>query len=192
MPQDTDNDALKQSLIRAGLVPGPAEDLLRDFKPTVNLEVSYAGKPVELGTLFSASACEVAPAISFAPEGDDVGSRASYTLILVDCDASSSEDKGFCRHWVLPGLTPLASSSEHIVAETKFALTPYLGPTPDDGSDPHRCLFLLYREPRNLDMSKDDLDGDEPDQRRNFKPSVFAEQHGLVLVGVNWMRCSAD
>lgn len=68
MTQDTDNDALKQSLIRAGLVPGPAEDLLRDFEPTINLEVSYAGKPVELGTLFRASECEVAPAISFAPE----------------------------------------------------------------------------------------------------------------------------
>ena len=41
-------------------------------------------------------------------------------------------------------------------------------------------------------MSKDDLDGDEPEQRRHFKPSVFAEKHGLTLVGVNWMRCSAD
>jgi hypothetical protein len=41
-------------------------------------------------------------------------------------------------------------------------------------------------------MSKDDLDGDEPDQRRYFKPSAFAEKHGLVLVGVNWMTCGAD
>lgn len=41
-------------------------------------------------------------------------------------------------------------------------------------------------------MSKNDLGGDEPDQRRHFKPSVFAERHSLVLVGVNWMRCFAD
>ncbi len=68
MTQDTDSDALKQSLIKAELVPGPAEDLLRAFKPTVNLEVSYADKPVELGTLLPASECKIAPAISFAPE----------------------------------------------------------------------------------------------------------------------------
>lgn len=41
-------------------------------------------------------------------------------------------------------------------------------------------------------MSKDDLDGDGPEQRRHFQPSVFAEKHGLTLVGVNWMTCSAD
>jgi hypothetical protein len=59
-------------------------------------------------------------------------------------------------------------------------------------STPHRCLFLLYREPKNLDMSKDDLGGDELGQRRGFKPEVFAEKHGLVLVGLKWMTCGAD
>ncbi|KAH8910372.1 PEBP-like protein [Coniochaeta sp. PMI_546] len=191
MSQGTDNDAVKQSLKNADLIPGPAEGLLGNLKPTVNLEVSYAGNVVELGTRLPASECKVAPAISFAAEGHGVGSRASYTLIMVDCDASSP-DQGFFCHWVLPGLTPLTSSSEHIVAQTKWALTSYLGPTLDEGSDPHRYIFLLYREPRNLDMSKNDVDGDEPHQRRHFKPSVFAEKHGLALVGVNWMTCHAD
>ncbi|KAB5530279.1 phosphatidylethanolamine-binding protein [Coniochaeta sp. 2T2.1] len=191
MTKDINADTLKDSLAKAGLVPGPAEQLLGDFKPTVNLEISYAGQPVEQGTDFTATEANVAPAIAFAPEGDDIGSRASYTLILVDCDVSASGE-GFFRHWVLPGLTPLSSSSEHIVAQTKWALTPYLAPTPDEGSKPHRYLFLLYREPRNLDLSKNDLDGDELEQRRQFKPSVFAEKHGLTLVGVNWMTCSAD
>lgn len=41
-------------------------------------------------------------------------------------------------------------------------------------------------------MSKDDLGGDEAEQRLHFQPSVFAEKHGLTLVGVNWMTCTAD
>lgn len=61
-------DALRKSLAEAGLVPGPVEALVGDLKPTVDLEVSYAGKPVELGTQFTASECKVAPAIAFSPE----------------------------------------------------------------------------------------------------------------------------
>lgn len=59
-------------------------------------------------------------------------------------------------------------------------------------SKPHRYLFLLYREPPNLDMNKNDLGGDEAEQRLHFQPSVFAEKHGLTLVGLNWMTCNAD
>lgn len=70
MDQGSESDAVKRSLAEGGLVPGPAEDMqvLRNFKSTVNLEVSYVGTPVELGTLFPASECRVAPAIAFAPE----------------------------------------------------------------------------------------------------------------------------
>lgn len=68
MSQGTDNDAVKQSLKKADLIPGPAEGLLGNLKPTVNLEVSYAGNVVELGTRLPASECKVAPAISFAAE----------------------------------------------------------------------------------------------------------------------------
>jgi hypothetical protein len=59
---------LKESLAKAGLVPGPAEELVQDFEPTINLEVSFHGKPVDLGTPFRASECKVAPAIAFKPE----------------------------------------------------------------------------------------------------------------------------
>lgn len=68
MAQGSENDAVKRSLTEGGLVPGPAENVLRDFESTVNLEVSFVGTPVELGTLFPASECKVAPAIAFAPE----------------------------------------------------------------------------------------------------------------------------
>jgi len=62
-------ERIQESLAEAGLIlPGPAEEPLEDFKPTVNLEVSYTDEPFELGASFPASECKVAPAIAFAPE----------------------------------------------------------------------------------------------------------------------------
>jgi hypothetical protein len=68
MTGETTVQEVVESLAKAGLVPGPAEDLIHGFEPKVNLEVSFAGKPVELGTALGASECKVAPAIAFEPE----------------------------------------------------------------------------------------------------------------------------
>jgi len=63
----------------------------------------------------------------------NVPSSASYTLMLVDPDAPTPEDPKFAfwRHWVLPGLQPLAGV-DGVVAQTKPAVTDYLGPGPKD------------------------------------------------------------
>ena len=59
-------------------------------------------------------------------------------------------------------------------------------------SKPHRYLFLLFRGPKDLSLSKSDVGGEEFVQRRSFKPAEFAEKHGLSLVSVNWMTCAGD
>jgi hypothetical protein len=41
-------------------------------------------------------------------------------------------------------------------------------------------------------MKKDDVGGDELEERRTFKPADFAKEHGLELVAVNWMTCAPD
>lgn len=41
-------------------------------------------------------------------------------------------------------------------------------------------------------MNKDDVGGDEFEDRRNFDPTEFAKKHGLKLVGVDWMTCTPD
>lgn len=63
----------------------------------------------------------------------DVSSGSSYLLILTDPDAPTPDNPQFAfwRHWVLPGLQPLSAGST-VVAETKPALTEYLGPGPKD------------------------------------------------------------
>jgi hypothetical protein len=64
-----DKKTLTDKLSKAGLVPGPAEQLIpSDFNPTVQLEISFEGKPVEHGTSFRTSEVTVVPGVKFKPE----------------------------------------------------------------------------------------------------------------------------
>ncbi|RKU46388.1 hypothetical protein DL546_004539 [Coniochaeta pulveracea] len=186
-----DHKTLTDRLSKAGLVPGPAERLIpSDFNPTVQLEISFEGKPVQHGTSFRTSEVAVVPGVKFKPEAE-ADSRASYTLMLVGPDPAepTNADKAFFRHWLIPGLEPLASG---MVAETKFALTPYRGPELEKDSTPHSYLYLLYREPRNQDPRKEDVGGDEFEERRAWKPEDYIKKHELKLVGLNWMTCAPE
>lgn len=59
-------------------------------------------------------------------------------------------------------------------------------------SKPHRYLFLLFREPQSLTLTKEDVGGEEFVQRRSFDPATFVSKNGLQLVGVNWMLGAGD
>ncbi|KAJ8119314.1 hypothetical protein ONZ43_g3711 [Nemania bipapillata] len=182
--------ALTASLATANLAPGSAASLIGEgFRPTTKLEVNFGERVVELGNFFRAGECKQAPKLAFAPEAD-APEGASYILVLTDPDAPTPDDPKFAfwRHWVLSGLRPLGVDTAVAASE----LTAYLGPGPKDDSKPHRYLFLLYREPEGLSLSKKDVGGEEFVQRRSFKPAEFAGRHGLRLVGVNWMYCAGD
>ncbi|UKZ92894.1 uncharacterized protein TrAFT101_007827 [Trichoderma asperellum] len=185
---------LTSSLAEAKLVPGSAEALIpRGFEPTTRLGVSFEGRDVELGNLFRVSEVKQAPFVSFEAEAGDSSGDASYMLLLIDPDAPTPDDPKFAfwRHWVLPGLRPL-TSADGIVAQTKPVLTEYLAPGPKDDSKPHRYLFLLFREPHGLTLTKEDVGGEEFVQRRSFDPVTFVEKHQLQLVSVNWMKGAGD
>jgi hypothetical protein len=53
-------------------------------------------------------------------------------------------------------------------------------------------LLLLFREPPSLDLSKEDVGGEEFVQRRSFKAAEFVEKNKLTLVGVNWFLGAGD
>ncbi|KAM0522446.1 hypothetical protein ACHAPE_002036 [Trichoderma viride] len=192
-PLDSFAQTLARSLAEANLVPGSAEALIpRDFTPTTRLAVSFDGRDVEHGNLFRVREVKLAPFVSFEAEAGDSG-EASYMLLLVDPDAPTPDDPKFAywRHWVLPGLTPL-TSADGIVAQTKPVLTEYLAPGPKDDSKPHRYLFLLFREPHGLALTKEDVGGEEFVQRRSFDAVKFVEKHQLQLVSVNWIKGAGD
>ena len=65
----TMSTALSSSLAEAELVPGVAASLIpENFKPTIDLRVSFDGKAVELGNLLRASDCKRSPSIQFNQE----------------------------------------------------------------------------------------------------------------------------
>ncbi|KAL2867777.1 YbhB/YbcL family Raf kinase inhibitor-like protein [Aspergillus lucknowensis] len=177
---------LASSLAGARLVPGSAPLIPDTFTPSTELGITFGEKAVSLGNLFRVSEVKAAPTISFARENDVPDSR-SYTLILIDPDAPTPDDPKFAywRHWVVSGLKPAAEA-------TGSTLTEYLGPGPKDDSRPHRYLFLLFREPERLTLAKEDVGGEEFVQRRSFKAAEWTAQHGLVLVGMNWMLGAGD
>ncbi|KAM6485991.1 phosphatidylethanolamine-binding protein [Trichoderma sp. SZMC 28011] len=193
-PLDDLAQALSTSLVEANLVPGSAEALVPgDFKPATRLSISFGGRDVELGNLFRVNEVKLAPFVSFDAEAGDSSGDASYMLLLVDPDAPTPDDPKFAfwRHWVLPGLKPLAEA-DGVVAQTKQALTEYLAPGPKDDSQPHRYLFLLFREPHGLALTKEDVGGEEFVQRRSFDPVTFVKKHQLQLVSLNWMKGAGD
>ncbi|KAE8152529.1 phosphatidylethanolamine-binding protein [Aspergillus avenaceus] len=169
-------------LLGMSIIPG-------DFLPSTELNVTFGDRPVSLGNLFRASECKAAPQVSFAAETSDIKPPHKYTLLLIDPDAPTPDDPKFAywRHWVVSGLQPgeaFGSSAQ--------VLTEYLGPGPKDDSLPHRYVFLLYREPFGLRLSKEDVGGEEFVQRRSFQAPEWVKKHELELVAVNWMQGAGD
>lgn len=65
------SDRVVGSLKDAELVPGPAAThkvIPQDFQPRTQLDISFAGKAVDLGNLFRATECRVAPSVAFKGE----------------------------------------------------------------------------------------------------------------------------
>uniref|UniRef100_A0A0B7K6D1 Phosphatidylethanolamine-binding protein n=1 Tax=Bionectria ochroleuca TaxID=29856 RepID=A0A0B7K6D1_BIOOC len=156
--------ALASSLEKANLVPGSAASLIpQGFKPTTKLNITYGDRPLDLGNLFRVTEVKTAPSVSF-PSEDGAPDGASYLLLLVDPDAPTPDDPKFAfwRHWMRRS------------------------------SKPHRYLFLLFREPKGLDLTKEDVGGEEFVQRRSFDPAAFVSKYGLNLVSVNWMLGAGD
>ncbi|GAB1211717.1 hypothetical protein ATERTT37_000841 [Aspergillus terreus] len=183
---------LTQALSQSGLLTPDLQPLLPpDLVPSTALTVQFGEKTVSYGNFFRASECKAAPSISFSKEADDPDASRRYTLLLIDPDAPTPDDPKFAywRHWVVSGLRPADAGD---VTATSTVLTEYLGPGPKDESKPHRYLYLLFREPEQFALSKEDVGGEEFTQRRSFKAAEWVETHSLKLVGVNWMRGVGD
>ncbi|TKX18322.1 hypothetical protein C1H76_9110 [Elsinoe australis] len=180
--------SLVASLSEVNLKPGDVSLIPKDFKPTTELGITFGDKQVKQGNIVRVSEAKPTPTVSFAAE-DDASADQTYTLLLADPDAPTPDDPKFAwwRHWVLSGLKPGTPAEQ-----TNDALTTYLSPGPKDDSKPHRYLFLLYREPQGLSLSKADVGGEEFVDRRSFRAEEFVEKHGLKLVALNWMRGAGD
>ncbi|KAF1997052.1 PEBP-like protein [Amniculicola lignicola CBS 123094] len=177
-------ESLLHSLKAASLLPSaiiPAE-----FNPSIDLSVEYPDKPITHGNLMRVSDVKETPKISFTGAPDQ-----SYTFMLIDPDAPTPDDPKFAywRHWVV---TNIKGEGNADVAQAGTTLTQYLAPGVKDESRPHRYMFLLFQEPADLKLSKEDVGGEEFVDRRSFKVDEWVKKHGLEIVAVNWMTGAGD
>jgi phosphatidylethanolamine-binding protein (PEBP) family uncharacterized protein len=184
------SNALVDSLKNGGLLASSI--IPANFTPTVSLQVNFPSISPSNGSFVRVSQVKDAPTISISSPTSSLSSQ-SFTFMLIDPDAPTPDDPKFAywRHWVVSNIASSKLDASNIV-EAGVTLTQYLAPGPKDESGPHRYLFLLFKEPENLKLGKEDVGGEEFVDRRSFGASEFAEKHGLELVGVQWMRGVGD
>ncbi|KAH9479677.1 26 kDa secreted antigen [Psilocybe cubensis] len=143
--QDTSLAVVKRTFDEA-LVPG---NLSLPFDPTVLLEVTFpqtTGRPITLhaGIQLPRNATAGPPVFRVVgPAG-----RGPFVVATVDLDAPTPQTRTSAqiRHF-LGGNFVFETPRDHfLLTNTTAALSEFRQPTPPAGSDPHRYVFLLFKQ----------------------------------------------
>jgi len=104
----------------------------------------------------------------------DKNSHNYYTIMMVDPDAPSAKTHEYRHwlHWLAVNIPASAATGDHIDVRKGHTVTPYKGPAPPAGSGPHRYVFLIYRQPHQLDI----LSLQNITERTNFKIDHWIEE----------------
>ncbi|KAH7918163.1 PEBP-like protein [Leucogyrophana mollusca] len=178
---------------KSGLAPDviPAEPV---FRPNILVAASWGtgDTPTEasLGNTLTKATAQHAPALAFTPTEAFPDAAATYTLAMVDPDAPSRADPrwGQWRHWLVTGVKPLAPGAVKFAAVDVPAVSPYIGPSPPEGSGAHRYAILLFKEPSaGFTLPADAAEHqDSMEGRAKWDAVRFAENYGMRLAAVNF------
>jgi len=186
---DASPSAAKDAFDKAG-IPGDID--LKNFNPAAVLDVSFPGPPqpgqqlppppIPLdhgGEQLSENNTSNPPEFSLRAPGKPVNiGKGPFVIAVVDLDAPNAEkpdNSAPVRHFLGGGFT-FKDDGVSLVNNTP-AVTEYEPPSPpDNGSKPHRVVFLLYEQPKGFMEQKEVT----PDTGRDaFNVSQFAEKVGL-------------
>ncbi|TKR66808.1 hypothetical protein L596_023046 [Steinernema carpocapsae] len=138
-----------------------------DVAPQNFLEVKYTpGKDfeMELGTKVIPSTVQSVPWVTW-----DMDPNTLYTLVMIDPDTPSPTKPVTreWRHWLVTNIPEDNVKGGEII-------TNYAGPTPPPGDGFHRYVFLVYKQPGEIDA------GDvKSADRGSFKVADFAREYRL-------------
>ncbi|XP_064550189.1 protein D2 [Drosophila montana] len=155
------NDAFNWHQVVPDVISEPPTDLLR---------VSYDNRLlVKDGDIVTPTQVKNKPVVEWKAEPD-----AYYTLMMVDPDAPSRAEPKLreFKHWLvinIPG---------NDVAKGD-ALADYVGSGPPKDTGLHRYVFLLYRQPKMLEISGSRVSNTSRRSRTKFHAAKFAEHHRL-------------
>lgn len=141
-----------------------------DSLPKEPAEVSYpSGVKVEFGNELTPTKVKDIPTVKWNAESDTY-----YTLCMTDPDAPSRKDPKYreWHHWLVGNIKGNDVSS----GET---LSAYVGSGPPQGTDLHRYVFLVYKQPGKLTFDEPRLPNTSGDNRGKFSIKNFATKYKL-------------
>ncbi|ORX61474.1 PEBP-like protein [Hesseltinella vesiculosa] len=182
MPLLTVQDTMIHSLKKNQLIPDVwGED--ETISTSTMLQVEYPdNRDVAFGNTLLVSQTQTCPTVRFVPPDEE----AQYTLMMIDPDAPSREQREFgpWRHWVVVNIK---AGDVHLGQQH----TPYTGPGPLPNSGEHRYIFLLFQQAQQ-DKMFPAMAHEGRLQRRCFAFKDFASDHSLELVAMNYFLCPSD
>ncbi|KAJ8966399.1 hypothetical protein NQ317_009631 [Molorchus minor] len=114
-----------------------------DDAPPDKLEIEYSGTSVKEGCTVTPKEAKDPPSICW-----EVKDKTFYTLCMIDLDVpcrNNPVSRELC-HWLVVNIP-----EENI--EDGDTLVEYIGPAPPKGNGFHRFVFLLYKQPDEIDCS---------------------------------------
>lgn len=159
------NLALTNSMEEHGIVP----DVL-EIAPSHVAEVKYGEETVNLGNELTPTQVKDPPTyINYPTEPD-----ALYTLCMTDPDAPSRQTPKYreWHHWLVVNIPGTDISKGEVLSE-------YVGSGPPKGTGLHRYVFVIYKQPNQLQADEKRLTNRSGSHRGNFKIANFAKKYNL-------------
>lgn len=141
-----------------------------DTIPKEKAEISYpSGVKVDLGNELTPTQVKDIPTVKWNADADSF-----YTLAMTDPDAPSRKTPTYreWHHWLVGNIKGNDVSS----GET---LSAYVGSGPPQGTDLHRYVFLVYKQPGKLTFDEPRLTNTSGDNRGKFSIQSFASKYKL-------------
>ncbi|KAI0345129.1 PEBP-like protein [Trametopsis cervina] len=127
------------------------EDAFITFNPKLLLEVSFPGKsgrPVKVHAGEHVHRNDTAGAPRFTLVGG-LPRHERYVVATVDLDHPTPQDPSLAqvRHFLGGNFRPVWVGPKQQLVNTTAALSDWFQPSPPEGSDPHRYVFLVFDQP---------------------------------------------
>nr|QBB01990.1 putative protein D2-like isoform X2 [Cotesia chilonis] len=158
-------------------------DVIKTLPPSI-LQVTYANNvKVDLGNDLTPTQVKDPPTVHW-----DADSGSFYTLCMTDPDAPSRKQPTYreWHHWLVGNIPGNDVSKGEV-------LSAYIGSGPPQGTDLHRYVFLIYKQPQKLTFDEPRLTNRSGDNRAKFSISKFAEKYNLgAPIAGNFFQASYD
>jgi len=145
-------------------------DVIDTWPPNV-AQVEYDSKNnVNVGNHLEVAHTQNQPKlINWDHEKGSKNNNQYYTLMMVDPDAPNNKTHEYRHwlHWLITNIPESAAHADYFDVHKGNVLAPYKGPAASAESGPHRYVFLVYKQPEQLDTLK----LHPINERRNFNIS---------------------